>query len=258
MGAGKTAASVPRAPAVTKAIAILRLLASEGREMGVNAIARELNIVPSTCLHVLRALEAEALVSIDPSNRKYRAGLGLVVLARDALNRNHLAKAAQPLLEEIAERFGISAVATQLDSRGRMIAVAIGRSPGQFSIHVELGSRFPAFISALGRSLAAEPGLTEQELRERFSSLRWADPPKLRDWLKQIESARREGVGVDPGNYVRGITTIAGSVLSGHRVVGSIAVLMASGQHSLGTIEKIKTMVRTIAVKVSAAVQHHL
>ena len=52
-------------PAVTRAIAILRLLGRSRTPMGVKAIAQALGLVPSTCLHILRALVSEQLVKVD-------------------------------------------------------------------------------------------------------------------------------------------------------------------------------------------------
>ena len=66
----------PRAvPAVTRAVAILRLLGDAKTPMGMKAIAQKLGLVPSTALHILRALVAEELVAVDAAKR-YRLGLG--------------------------------------------------------------------------------------------------------------------------------------------------------------------------------------
>ena len=46
-------------PAVSRAIAILRLLAKSEAPLGVHAVANALDLVPSTALHILRALVAE-------------------------------------------------------------------------------------------------------------------------------------------------------------------------------------------------------
>jgi DNA-binding IclR family transcriptional regulator len=54
-----------KAPAISRAAAVLRLLGKSDVPLGVQVIARELGLVPSTCLHVLRALVAEEFVSFD-------------------------------------------------------------------------------------------------------------------------------------------------------------------------------------------------
>ena len=71
-----------RAPAIARAAAILRLLGKSEAPLGVNAIARELGLVPSTCLYVLRALADEELVAFDPDTKRYRLEAGVLTLPR--------------------------------------------------------------------------------------------------------------------------------------------------------------------------------
>ena len=65
---------VRQVPAVTRAVAILRLLGRSDEPLGVHAIARALALIPSTCLHILRVLVAEGLVAFDPGTKRYRVG----------------------------------------------------------------------------------------------------------------------------------------------------------------------------------------
>ena len=60
------AVEASKAPAISRAAAVLRLLGKSDAPLGVQTIARELGLVPSTCLYVLRALVAEEFVSFDP------------------------------------------------------------------------------------------------------------------------------------------------------------------------------------------------
>src|SRR5215472_808374 len=58
-------------PGVTRSMAILRTLAASDVPLGVGAIAHSTHTVPSTCLHILRALVEEGVVSINAGTRKY-------------------------------------------------------------------------------------------------------------------------------------------------------------------------------------------
>jgi predicted transcriptional regulator len=69
-------------PAVSRSIAILRLLGKTKEPMNVKSIAQALDLVPSTCLHILRVLVAEKLLSFDSASKRYRLGTGMLVLAR--------------------------------------------------------------------------------------------------------------------------------------------------------------------------------
>src|SRR5262245_60791432 len=74
-------------PAVSRAIGILRFLGRNPEPLGVKAIAEQLGMVTSTCLHILRVLVAEELVKVDAAKR-YRLGSGMLSLARSVIEGN--------------------------------------------------------------------------------------------------------------------------------------------------------------------------
>src|SRR5271170_8455218 len=82
------AVKASKAPAISRAAAVLRLLGKSDGPLGVQSIARELGLVPSTCLHVLRALVAEEFVSFDPDIKRYSLEAGVLTLARHWLRRD--------------------------------------------------------------------------------------------------------------------------------------------------------------------------
>src|SRR5271155_4387545 len=89
------AVEASKAPAISRAAAVLRLLGKSDTPLGVQSIARELGLVPSTCLYVLRALVAEELVAFDPDTKRYSLEAGVLTLARHWLRRNQLNDLAQ-------------------------------------------------------------------------------------------------------------------------------------------------------------------
>ncbi len=198
--------------AVSRAAEIMRHLGKVGMPVGVNAIARDLNIVPSTCLHILRTLTHENLTAFDPATKRYRLGPALLSLARDALDGSDFVRESRPRLDSLAERHAVTVTATELDSAERMVVVAIARARQNLSIHVDVGSRFPVLISASGRCYAALSDWTKEELRIRFSALKWQVPPRFNDWLKEVEAAREDGFAIDRGTYIRGIVIAAAPV----------------------------------------------
>jgi len=212
-------------PAVTRAVAILRLLGRSDAPLGVNAIARDLGLVPSTCLHILRVLAQEGLVAFDASTKRYALDAGLLTIARSVLRRDRFADAVQPALARLSERYGVTAIGVRVIGLEHMVVVAIARSALPLRLSVEIGSRFPALISATGRCIGAFGGHRRTDLDRGFRALRWDRPPTLADWHGEIEQARRNGYSVDAGNYIRGVTIVAAPVLDrgglmSHAVVG--------------------------------------
>jgi DNA-binding IclR family transcriptional regulator len=198
-----------RAPAVARAATILRLLAGGGPGFGVSDIARKVGIVPSTCYHVLRALTDEGLVAFDLTKKTYRMGAGLVTLAREALGANNFSRVVQPHLDRLALTHGVLAIAGEIDNRDRLVVLTVARADNFVSLHVNVGSRFPALTAATGRLVAAELDLSKAEMRRRFQDLRWERPPPFAKWYEEVRRAKLDKVAVDAGRYLRGITVLA-------------------------------------------------
>jgi DNA-binding IclR family transcriptional regulator len=178
-----------RAPAVARAATVLRLLAGERSGLGVTEIARRVGLVPSTCLHVLRALVDEGFLTFDEQKKTYGTGVGLLTLVRDTLAGADFPKAVQPALDDLAAEHHVTAVAVELDSRNRMVVVAQARANSFISLHVSVGSRFPAFTSAPGLCVAATSGLGKEALKRRFEAVRWQKPPRFEDWYADVQRA---------------------------------------------------------------------
>jgi DNA-binding IclR family transcriptional regulator len=201
-----------KAPAISRAAAVLRLLGKSPTPLGVQAIARELGIVPSTCLHVLRALVAEEFISFDPDTKRYALEAGVLTLARHWLRRNRLNDLAQAALDRIGATFEVTMLGVQVVGLEHIIVVAVSQAVHSFQLSTQIGSRFPALISATGRCIAAFGGHSESELEERFRTLRWDEPPTFAEWQEQVRRTRAQGFAVDAGNYISGVTLVAAPV----------------------------------------------
>ncbi len=220
-------------PAVTRAVRILRRLGASTEPLGVNRLARDLDLIPSTCLHILRVLTAEGLVEFDPATKRYQLGVGILAIARAAIQRNDFATLAQPLLATLSRRFDVTAMATQIMPSRQMIVVALKHAETPFRLSADLGSRFPELISATGRCVAAFNGYGEADLRAGFAGLMWDDPPTVDEWLGEVETTRARGYGVDRGRYIGGVTIIAAPIFDSDGV-------MTRGLVSIGIAEKVE------------------
>lgn len=201
-----------KAPAISRAAAVLRLLGRSDSALGLNPIARELGLNPSTCLYVLRALVAEELVSFDPDTKRYALASGVLTLARGWLRKDEFAQLAQAPLDRLSREFGVTMLGVEIFGIDHLIAVAVSQAGGGFQIATQVGSRFPALISATGRCIAAFGGYGEGQLKARFDTLRWEDPPSFAEWMEQVGQTRAQGFGIDAGNYMAGVTVIAAPV----------------------------------------------
>ncbi len=203
-----------KAPAISRAAAVLRLVGKSDAPLPLGIIARELGLNPSTCLYVCRALVAEELLSFDPATKRYALEAGVLTLARQWLRRNQFPDLAQPALDRLAQHFGVTMLGVQIVGLDHIVTVAAAQAGG-FQLSVQVGSRFPALISATGRCIAAFGSYAEADLEARFAKLRWDDPPSFAEWQAQVEQTRIHGFGVDEGNYIAGVTVLAAPVWKG-------------------------------------------
>ena len=174
-------------------------------------------------------------------SKQYSLGLGLLTLAHDMLGRNHFAALVQPELERIAQAYGATATAVELDGRERMVVVAVAQAPTIVQIQVGVGSRFPAYISATGRCVAARSGLDRAHLKQRFAALKWHAAPSFDAWMREVEAAGRDGHAIDRGNYIGGITIVAalvGDEGPAQRAISIVAVSEQLGARQLASLER--------------------
>lgn len=244
-------AATNRAPAVSRAFSILRLLGRSEAPLGVNQIARDLDLVPSTCLHVLRALVDEGIVVVDPESKRYGIGVGILPIARNAIQRNTVATLAEPRLLALSSEFGVTAIATQLIQDRDMVVVALSMARQPFRLSTELGSKFPALTSATGRCVAAFGNADARSLRKRFQALKWDNAPDFDTWMAQVAQTRQAGYGEDRGEYIGGVTILAAPVFD---QMGAVAQSLVA----IGLSEQMTAVVRSDVAKALLAVRDEI
>lgn len=203
-------------PAVTRAIAILRLLGRSPAPLTLKSISQELGMVTSTCLHILRVLVEEGLVKVDVDTKRYGLGVGMLTLARSVIETSPFPTLVQPVLDRLSGSWNVTAIGVEVTGVEHMVVVALSRSRAPFRLHVDVGSRFPALLSATGRLVAAFTELPAAEIERRFKALRWEQPPDLEGWRKDVQAVRKKGVSIDRGNYISGVTVVAVPVFDSH------------------------------------------
>lgn len=199
-------------PAVRRASAMLWHLARNPEGLTLSRIARELEIIPSTSLHILRELVAARLAIYDKNSKLYRLGTGVLQLARELTSQNLFAQSVQTHLNRLAREFEVSAQAQERDGKDDIVVVATAIvMSGDI---VSVGGRAPVLTSATGRIIAAYSGWSDSELRKRFDRVRWQNPPDFTTWLDEVRATRGRRYAVDEGCFRKGITAIAGAVFS--------------------------------------------
>jgi DNA-binding IclR family transcriptional regulator len=140
----------------------------------------------------------------------------------------------------------------QVVNLDHIVVVAISRSAQALRLHVDIGSRFPALISATGRCIAAFGQHTSDELERRFRALRWDHPPSPKEWRRDVAATRTLGYAVDDGNYITGVTIIAAPVVSGGQVSHAVVIVGVSEQARQIGVARLGKELRAITADITA------
>jgi DNA-binding IclR family transcriptional regulator len=210
MTTSKPAPGAPKSvPAVRRAAAILAYLAAQPRPMTLSQVANAVDVLPGSCLQILRELAQARLVALDARHKTWRLGQGLVDLARAVMRQDAFADAATPQLQEIAEMYGITATATAPCDEDHVACVALAQPAKAMSLNVTLGGRVPLLSGAAGRCFAAFGTWPRPTLRRAFGKVRWQVPLTFDEWLHEVDAVRDQGWAEDRGGFTRGVTTLA-------------------------------------------------
>lgn len=237
-------------PAVSRSIAILRLLGENQPGLGVKAIADQLALVPSTCLHILRVLVSEDLVQIDPATKRYTLAAGMISLARSVLEGGSFAARVQPALDRLAARHGVTAMGVEVTQHQSVVVLALSKSNQPFRLHTDVGSQFSSLVSATGRLIAAEMAATVAQLKKVYAAIAWDDAPGFDTWRNEVELARRQGWALDRDHFVRGLTVVALPVFNARRQLTHTVV--AVGMSSLLDAPALQRLVQDMRSEVEA------
>ncbi len=187
-------------PAVTRAVAVLDLLALEGHPLGVTEIARTLGLAKSSTLNICATLEQSGLVS--RRDGEYVLGRKTVELGAAYLRGFNVVR---EFYRACSQSRYVKDELAQIAVLDGTKVLYLGRHEGRAPLRLSatIGDRFPASITALGTVLLAE--LSEPVLRDRFrepgSLPRWTDDSvaTLDALLEKTEQTRERGYAVDDG-----------------------------------------------------------
>ncbi|WP_160573822.1 IclR family transcriptional regulator [Actinomadura physcomitrii] len=240
------------APAVDLASRVLKLLSGHRTSAAtLSMISAELDAPKTSCLRVLRTLQAHDLVCYDPESRRYSLGSYAVVLGARAAENSAFLRALRPVIREAAIRTGWSSAVVQRSSDDLMMMyVAKCESPRLPRVPISIGSRFPIATTSYGKWLLAYSTESERErlLADRVPSMTVGTVLDPVIHQAQLERIREEGVLVSREEYVRGVTAVSCPILDvDQTLIGVLAVLAPIRRSDRDRIEPLVSVMRDIS-----------
>jgi IclR family pca regulon transcriptional regulator len=225
-----------------RGLAILSCFTPKRPVLGIADIADELGMSRSTTHRYVITLLALGYLE-QGASRKYRLGLRVTDLGMSALNSTGLREHAQPYLEELRQQTSYSVSLAVLDGPEILYvdrARSFRRGQGQADLDLRIGSRLPAYCTAMGKLLLAN--LPESDQRELIASIKLTKhgpntitaKKALRDELDEVLDAN---FAVDDEELARDLYSVAAPVRDEARdVVAAVDIAVPSSMISLGEL----------------------
>ncbi len=219
------------ATSVEKAVDLLFHLHEVAEPQGVTAIGRALGLPKSSAHRMLRSLGRRGLVERDERGR-YRAGIGLLALGLGVVDREPIAAAARPVLEDRAQALGETFFLV-VARAGELLVLDKAEGTGFLRAAPQVGSRVPVHATAAGKlylafapdQVTVAPRLGESSVLPSFTSKTTVEPEALDAEVRRV---RVRGWASNRDEWISGLSVLAAPVLRRGRVAGVVALAAAS------------------------------
>jgi DNA-binding IclR family transcriptional regulator len=197
-------------PAATRALGVLRLLASAAEPMSAAGIARALDLPRSSTYHLLTAMAEDGFVTYLPETRRWGLGVAAFEIGSAYLRQGPLERLARPLLHRLVDRSGEIVQLGVL--HGAETLYLLKEQPRRHATLVtDVGVRLPAQLTASGRAMLAH--LPAAQVRALFPGplvdRTGRGPRSLRELRTVLAADARRGWSIEDEHVTEGFASIA-------------------------------------------------
>lgn len=175
---------------VINSIRVLEAFSVAEPSLGVNEIARRVNLHKSTVSRILATLQEADLVERAEASGRFQLGIGVIGLAGPLLAHLDVRRTAYPALEALVETTGETAAMCLWSGHESIVSEQVP-SPRQVKHTTPLGTRFAKAASASVKVFLAEQSEPEVQrlLRQGLVTLSGQDIDELHVRLVKVHEA---------------------------------------------------------------------
>lgn len=239
-----------------RGLAVIRAFDAEHPELTLTEVARRAEIPPAAARRFLRTLEVIGYVRSN--GRAFELTPRVLELGFSYLSALSLPELMQPHLEALSRQVGESVSAAVL-SGSEIVYVARVPTRRIMTVGITIGTRFPAYVTSMGRVLLAQ--LADEQLEEELQS---AEPAALTertitdigDLEAEIARVREQGWAIVDGELEVGLRSLAVPVRG--RDGRAVAAINMSTPAGAGTVESLRAEQLPLLLQTAAAIEAEL
>jgi DNA-binding IclR family transcriptional regulator len=215
-------------PAATRALRVLRYLASQPDPVPLERIIRAVGMPRSSAYHLLGAMIDEGFVTHIEDDHRYALGVTAFEVGSGYSRQAPLQRIARRPIAELVDAVGESGHFAVLHGRD-VYYVIEERAARRPHLVTDVGVRLPAQLTATGRAiLAALPPAQVRALfpdRSAFVTRHGTGPTSLTALTSMLAGVRQQGYSTEDGEVTPGFASVGAPVLdhTGHPV-GAVGV----------------------------------
>ena len=203
-------------PAATRALRVLKFLATQPDPVPLDRIVRAVGLPRSTAYHLVNAMIEEGFVTHIAEERRYCLGVAAFEVGSGFTRQEPLQRLARRHLAGLVDRVGQSAHLAVPHGRD-VLYVVEERAPGRPPLVTDVGVRLPAHLTASGRAiLAAMPPAQVRALypdRAAFVQRHDRGPTSLSALRAVLAETRQRGHAIEEGEVTPGLSSVGAAVL---------------------------------------------
>jgi IclR family transcriptional regulator, pca regulon regulatory protein len=223
------AAAMPPAKSLVLSLAkgfrILEVFDGRDTELTLSQIAQRAELDSGTAFRLVKTLVMLGYLRQVENAKRYYLGLKVLDLGFHAISRMDLHASARPVLRGLVGQLNEAASIGVLDGSHVVYIERVQAGLARLGVNVRVGSRIPAYCTALGHSILAHlpfeqrVGILNLQERVKLTPRTLVTIPEIEERLEQV---RRAGYALSDQDTVSGLRVLAVPILDadGHPYAG--------------------------------------
>jgi DNA-binding IclR family transcriptional regulator len=242
--------------AVEKAVALLKCFLEPPHRYGITELAQKLGTNKNQVFRLVKTLEKNSLLQLDPVTNKYSLGYLAYVLGEVAQPTNALLVAAKPILDELVEREQETLHLLVLDGDQ---AFCVDKREGNHSIQLtaQIGRHFPSLHAGACPKLLLAYMEDEEQKREIIGRMEFTrfTPNTIdnaEDLWRELAAIRERGYSVSDEDIDLGARGVAVPIFDARgKVVAGLSIGGPVSRMSYQRLDELRHVIAGAAQRIS-------
>ncbi len=198
------------APALSKGLDILELLAGQSSGLKKTEVAHALNRTVNEIYRMLAVLVSRGYVMLEEESERYSLTMRMFELSHRFPPTNRLTTVAGPVMEEVAHELNQS-LHLAIQNGPEILVIGQVDSPGNNITAVRLGARVPLVFTSSGACLLHQRSAKERrEICERHDAF---NVDAQQTFEKAVAQVQNDGICESPSSVIQGVINLSVPIL---------------------------------------------